>query len=87
VKITGRRVSVHDIAPTVLHLLGLPVALDMEGGVIGEAFADGFLNANPVRTVPSYGFLRGESREDFFGGEEDEDLYRERLEALGYVSE
>ncbi|MCI4355163.1 MAG: alkaline phosphatase family protein, partial [Thermoplasmata archaeon] len=46
--------SVLDIAPTVLYLMGLPVARDMEGRVLTEILDDDFARAHPVAFVPSY---------------------------------
>jgi hypothetical protein len=52
----GDRTFIEDIAPTVLHLLGLPIGADMEGKVIPGVLAE--LGDN-VRTVPSYEGLGG----------------------------
>jgi predicted AlkP superfamily phosphohydrolase/phosphomutase len=46
--------SVLDVAPTVLYLMGLPVARDMEGRVLTEIVEDDFARAHPVTFVPSY---------------------------------
>ena len=46
--------SVLDITPTVLALLGLPVAEDMDGRPILEAFEPQFLQEHPIRYVPTY---------------------------------
>jgi predicted AlkP superfamily phosphohydrolase/phosphomutase len=48
------RGSVLDIAPTVLYLMGLPVARDMEGRVLTEILDDEFARAHPVALIPSY---------------------------------
>jgi hypothetical protein len=49
-----RGVTVLDVAPTVLYLVGLPVARDMEGRVLTELFDDEFLAEHPVSFIPSY---------------------------------
>jgi hypothetical protein len=46
--------SVLDVAPTVAHLLGLPVADDLPGRVLVEAFEPGREVYLPVETVPSW---------------------------------
>ncbi len=42
--------SVLDIAPTALHVLGLPAGMDMDGKVLLNAFADG----RPLQNIPSW---------------------------------
>lgn len=43
-----------DLAPTLLYALGLPVARDLDGRILTEAFTPGFLEAHPLTFVPSY---------------------------------
>ncbi len=44
-----------DVAPTALYILGMPLADDMDGSLIAEAFAPGVLAENPPRRVADYG--------------------------------
>jgi len=46
--------SVLDVAPTVAHLLGLPVARDLPGEVLSQAFRPGGVLSFPVREVESW---------------------------------
>jgi hypothetical protein len=46
--------SVLDITPTVLYLMGLPVARDMEGRVLTEMLDEVFTRAHPITYIPSY---------------------------------
>ena len=46
--------SVLDVAPTILYLMGLPVARDMEGRVLTEILEDEFARDHPVTFIPSY---------------------------------
>ena len=46
--------TVLDITPTILALRGMPVADDMDGAVIREAFEPGFLDRHPVTRVGTY---------------------------------
>jgi hypothetical protein len=74
-------VSERDVAPTVLHLAGLPVSRELEGRALEASLGAGFRAAHPVRTVDSYG-RRPPTRpaESAF----DRDMLEE-LRSLGYV--
>jgi hypothetical protein len=74
-------VSERDVAPTVLHLLGLPRSREMDGRVLDGALRADFRAAHPVRTVDSYG-TRAASRptESRF-----DEAMLEELRALGYI--
>ena len=74
-------VSSRDIAPTVLHLAGLPKSDELGGAVLESALEAGFRDAHPVRTVASYGRRpQARSAESAF----DRDMLEE-LKALGYI--
>jgi hypothetical protein len=74
-------VSERDVAPTVLHLLGLPASREMDGHVLEAALSPEFRAAHPVRSVDSYGARAAarptESRFD--------EAMLEELRALGYI--
>jgi len=72
-----------DLAPTLLHLLGVPVPKDMDGKVLTSAFRSDFLTAHPVRA----GTASGTSEADRPSGYTDEESAKveERLQALGYL--
>lgn len=46
--------SILDVAPTLLYLLGLPVARDMEGRVLTEMLDPAWASARPLTFIPSY---------------------------------
>jgi tetratricopeptide (TPR) repeat protein len=75
--------SILDVAPTILALYGLPVGEDMDGRVLEEALAPGFLSEHPVERIETW------EREET-GGEEvapsaqDPELMA-KLRALGYL--
>jgi tetratricopeptide (TPR) repeat protein len=46
--------SVIDLAPTLLHYLGFPVAENMSGRVLGSVFEASFMAENPVRKIATY---------------------------------
>jgi hypothetical protein len=50
--LTGARLS--DVAPTLLYALRLPVARDLDGRILTEAFEPDFLDATPLTFVPTY---------------------------------
>jgi predicted AlkP superfamily phosphohydrolase/phosphomutase len=50
--------SVVDVAPTILYLMGLPVARDMDGRVLTEILEEDFARAHPLTFIPSYGAFR-----------------------------
>lgn len=52
-----------DLVPTLLYGLGLPVALDLDGDVLTEAFDTAFLANHPLSFVPSYETLTLPKRE------------------------
>ncbi|GJM44069.1 MAG: hypothetical protein DHS20C21_09110 [Gemmatimonadota bacterium] len=81
VRVNGSRAV--DLAPTVLHLVGAPVALDMEGVVLTDLLSPEWLREHPVRAVDSYGLLEDDGQ-DAISTEADERI-REELEALGYL--
>jgi hypothetical protein len=74
-------VTERDVAPTVLHLAGLPQSRELEGRVLEDALSPAFRAAHPVRTVASYGRRApGRPAESAF----DHDML-EQLRSLGYV--
>ncbi len=75
--------SLLDLAPTILHYMGLPVPSYMDGRVLTEAFTDDFNAANPVQTVDVN--LTGTGLESGVSDEE-EALVLEKLRDLGYVA-
>ena len=46
--------SILDVAPTLLYLLGLPVARDMQGRVLTEMLEPGYAREHPLTFIPSY---------------------------------
>jgi predicted AlkP superfamily phosphohydrolase/phosphomutase len=83
-------VSVTDIAPTALHLLGLPVAEDLEGRVLEEAFDGRWAAGHPPRTVPTYAPPAApppapEAATAVEAESAAERRIREELRALGYI--
>ena len=74
-------VSERDVAPTLLHLLGLPVSRELPGSPLEAAFDAAFRRSHPVRAIASYGRRPVSRAED---GGFDHELV-EQLRGLGYV--
>lgn len=79
--------SIVDIAPTLLHSLGLPIPSDYEGRVIEALFDPAFLREHPIKqgppTEPPDTYAVAPTR-DAESAEEDETVLT-RLRDLGYV--
>ena len=74
--------SIYDVSPTVLHLMGSPVAQDMDGRVLTEALDDRFMIENSIRSIDTY--------EDSVPMEQeveeiDHKKIEERLKSMGYL--
>lgn len=78
--------STLDIAPTILYLLGLPVAADMPGRLLTEAISPSYLSAHPIKKIDSYekSPLSSE-RPEVLASNEDPAL-KATLQALGYLN-
>jgi hypothetical protein len=85
--IAGPAVSVDaravDVAPTVLHALGIPVSRELAGAPVAPMFTPSFVARFPVREVPTYG-ARPSALSTGRGDPLDAEAL-ERLRSLGYV--
>lgn len=75
--------SLLDLAPTILHYMGLAVPSYMDGRVLSEAFTEAFNCENPVRKIDL------DLTDNASGGgvsDEEEALVMEKLRDLGYVA-
>lgn len=78
----GRRVEgahIQDLAPTILHVMGLPVPADMDGRVLEEIL-------ETTRAVERGRAAEGTGPGEFEYSAEEEAQVVERLRALGYIS-
>jgi predicted AlkP superfamily phosphohydrolase/phosphomutase len=73
-----------DVAPTVLALLGLAVAEDMDGRVLEEMFPPQWREKRPKDTVETYDTEEWRERSGPLASEVDAELTR-RLKSLGYL--
>jgi predicted AlkP superfamily phosphohydrolase/phosphomutase len=81
------RQSILDVAPTLLHSLGLPIPWDFEGRAIESVFASTYLEAHPVTLGPATEMPGGSDTPGNEAGldAEGEEKVFNRLRALGYV--
>ena len=79
--------TVLDITPTILHLMGFPIAKDMDGKVLTQAIIPEYLLQNPIRYIDSYGNRDTEKIKAAAPSTlEEEERIKERLRSLGYIS-
>lgn len=77
--------SVYDITPTILYLLGLPLAKDMPGKVLADALEPGVFKKTRLHYISSYetGANKTVSKSAF--PVEQEEVLKQRLRSLGYI--
>jgi predicted AlkP superfamily phosphohydrolase/phosphomutase len=74
-------IGVHDITPTVLYGLGLPVAENFAGRAWTELYRPEFRSGHPLRTIRTWGASR---RPEALNSKADDKLIQE-LHSLGYL--
>jgi predicted AlkP superfamily phosphohydrolase/phosphomutase len=79
-----KQINVTDLAPTILALAGLPVAKDMDGRIISEAFDSKYQATMEPKFIPSYGKRSIKSGELDKKRKVDKAII-EKLKALGYI--
>ncbi len=81
--VTLRGAQIIDVAPTILHLLGVTVPSDMDGQVL-EDMLDAEIAA-PITTESELQNVAVEDSQDSAYTDEDSVVIAERLRALGYI--
>lgn len=83
----NRKMSIMDVTPTILYLLGEPLAEDMDGRPYFAAMKNSFKEKMPISMVKSYDALGKPLSFDFKAIESSEDSsIREQLKSLGYIN-
>jgi predicted AlkP superfamily phosphohydrolase/phosphomutase len=77
--------TIVDVAPTLLHLVGLPVPEDMDGRVLQEAFTGEFTASHTVTTRHEAGGPRSGGQSGATYSDDESDKVAERLRGLGYM--
>ncbi len=80
---TIENAAIHDIAPTILHTMGLPVPADMDGRMLADAFVPEYTEAFPVTIAEPAATSEAPAWDGYT--EEGEKEIMERLEGLGYL--
>ncbi len=80
---TSAPMAVEAVAPTVLRLLGVPVAADLAAAPADVLLTERFRQSHPVRTVATYG--ERQSRPARTAGQPLDREMIERMRSLGYV--
>jgi len=75
--------TLFDLAPTILHLLNVPVPVDMQGRVLTECFAaSSELASRETKYVES---SSSSSQQATVMNADEEEIVKERLKSLGYI--
>lgn len=80
--------NIQDITPTVLHLMGLPVPVDMDGRVLAEMLKPAALQRQPMISGPELDMWPSQAEAQALGdfdSPSDDETVQERLRALGYL--
>lgn len=83
---TIKGVTMFDITPTILYLMGLPVAKDMIGKVMVQAIDTRFLKKHPLRYVETYETKDKDKEQIPIRSPIDEEKIKERMRSLGYIN-
>jgi arylsulfatase A-like enzyme len=69
-----------DLAPTILHLLDIPIPGDMDGRVLLECFKEDYIRTPAFESVSI-----SETKSDYHYSDEETDEIKKKLEGLGYL--
>ena len=79
--------SILDVAPTILHYMGLEVPDHMDGEVLVRALTDDFNQASPVKNSTSSGLRSSDdAANDATYTHEEEEAVIAKLRDMGYVA-
>lgn len=81
-----RGADIYDVAPTVLHLMGLAVADDMKGEVLVSAFTEAYQQEHPVQSIATYETGAWDRGDDIVIDAAAGKNMEEMLRSLGYIS-
>jgi len=73
--------TVLDVAPTVLHIFGAPIPLDMDGKLLPQIYESAWLASHP----PDYADIDTSFSSDEDATTDGNEEILEQLKALGYI--
>lgn len=76
--------AIQDLAPTLLHSMGVPVPVGMDGRVLEDAYVDGYMESFPLRMAEPL-TADGSAPAEIGYTEEGEEEIMDRLRGLGYM--
>jgi predicted AlkP superfamily phosphohydrolase/phosphomutase len=76
--------AIQDLAPTLLHAMDLPIPLDMDGRILENAFAEGYMDLFPSRMMQPSSIEDGMAAGTGYTKEGEKEIL-ERLQGLGYL--
>ena len=77
------KAAITDLAPTILHILGIAIPLNMDGRVISEAFEEAYMKENPPKYVDEHDDEGSEGQISY--SDQERGAIEERLRGLGYI--
>lgn len=75
--------KIMDLAPTILHIMDVPIPQDMDGKVIKKIFKQ--KSEHVEKEIKYRVSIRRKEKKQVFLSKEEEDAIKERLKALGYL--
>jgi len=78
------KVSIIDLTPTILYLLGHPIIKDMDGKVLTQIFRESYLEKCPIQYKEAADEFPQEKKTY---SEKEEKIIKERLKDLGYLED
>jgi len=78
--------TIFDITPTILYIMRLPVAKDMDGKVLVNIFEKSYLKSNPIRYIDTYETDKQEAIRKPIRYINDEEKIKEKMRSLGYIN-
>jgi predicted AlkP superfamily phosphohydrolase/phosphomutase len=80
------KASVLDVTPTILYLMGLPIAQDMDGQVMESAILSQYLTDHPILRIPTYETEPRQTKLTSSMSPEERKEYLDKFGGIGYLN-